>query len=388
MATHRIFCYNPTGATISGTEQVGSIAAATGDVSIDPTKQWWNGPDEDVRYIVAYSSLNSERSNGPERVLATNYPCNLGFIGSSAKTDESFLNLAKTISGSSSLASASAAKTWLNTNGYWTSWSIPSFTGLLDTYSGAAAAYSAARRLSSTYTGALIRVRRSSDNAEQDIGYNGSNVLDEAALTSFVGSGNNGFVTTWYDQSGNSKNATQTTAANQPKVYDSSTGVLTENSKPTLKFDGSNDFFSGGDILDFDSNQYFSTSYANILATDSTLFAKTVFAAANSRYAVYHTGGSLIFPIIGSNGSSYGTSYAMSVNEKLYTLQFTNNGSVSTSKIFLNDTEVSSQAVGSVPSLNSTYRFLIGAYNNATDTGQLWYLNGNYSEAIFFLSNQ
>lgn len=127
MATYRIFCYNPTGATISGTEQVGSIAAATGNVSIDPTKQWWNGPDEDVRYIVAYSSLNSERSNGPERVLATNYPCNLGFIGSAAKTDESFLNLAKTISGSSSLASASAAKTWLNTNGYWTSWTSSSF---------------------------------------------------------------------------------------------------------------------------------------------------------------------------------------------------------------------------------------------------------------------
>ena len=240
MATHRIFCYNPTGATISGTEQVGSIAAATGVVSIDPTKQWWNGPDEDVRYIVAYSSLNSERSNGPERVLATNYPCNLGFIGSSAKTDESFLNLAKAISGSSSLASASAAKTWLNTNGYWTSWSIPSFTGLLDTYSGAAAAYSAARRLSSTYTGALIRVRRSSDNTEQDIGYDGSNVLDEAALTSFVGSGNNGFVTTWYDQSGNSKNATQTTAANQPQIV-SSGSVITQNSKPALLTDGTND---------------------------------------------------------------------------------------------------------------------------------------------------
>jgi hypothetical protein len=240
MATHRIFCYNPTGATISGTEQVGSIAAATGVVSIDPTKQWWNGPDEDVRYIVAYSSLNSERSNGPERVLATNYPCNLGFIGSSAKTDESFLNLAKTISGSSSLASASAAKTWLNTNGYWTSWIAPSFTGLLDTYSGAAAAYSAARRLSSTYTGALIRVRRSSDNTEQDIGYNGSNVLDEAALTSFVGSGNNGFVTTWYDQSGNSKNTTQATAINQPRIVNAGSIDLV-NTKPAILGDGVND---------------------------------------------------------------------------------------------------------------------------------------------------
>ena len=89
----------------------------------------------------------------------------------------------------------------------------PSFTGILDTYSGAAVAYSAARRLSSTYTGALIRVRRSSDNTEQDIGYNGSNVLDESALTSFVGAGN-GFVVKLYDQSGNGKKDRKSTRLN------------------------------------------------------------------------------------------------------------------------------------------------------------------------------
>jgi hypothetical protein len=43
------------------------------------------------------------------------------------------------------------------------------FTGVLDTLPATAAAYSI-RRLRSGYTGALIRVRRSSDNAEQDIG--------------------------------------------------------------------------------------------------------------------------------------------------------------------------------------------------------------------------
>jgi hypothetical protein len=110
----------------------------------------------------------------------------------------------------------------------------PSFTGLLDTYSGSSAAYSAARRLSSTYTGALIRVRRSSDNTEQDIGYDGSNVLDESALTTFVGAGN-GFVTTWYDQSGNGRNQSQSTAANQPRIVNS--GVIDKlNSKPCIRF--------------------------------------------------------------------------------------------------------------------------------------------------------
>jgi hypothetical protein len=104
--------------------------------------------------------------------------------------------------------------------------SVPAFSFLLDTYSGSSAAYSVARRLSSTYTGSLIRVRRSSDNAEQNIGYTAGNLLDEAALTSFVGAGN-GFVTTWYDQSGNGNNATQSTAANQPQIVSSGAIVKT-----------------------------------------------------------------------------------------------------------------------------------------------------------------
>jgi len=112
--------------------------------------------------------------------------------------------------------------------------SAPSFTGLLDTYSGAAAAYSAARRLSSTYTGSLIRVRRSSDNTEQDIGYTTGNLLDESALTTFVGA-NNGFVTKWYDQSGNGRDASNTTAIRQPKIVNSGS-ILLKNGKPNINF--------------------------------------------------------------------------------------------------------------------------------------------------------
>lgn len=105
---------------------------------------------------------------------------------------------------------------------------------LLDTYSGAAAAYSL-RKLRTDYGGAAIRVRRSSDSAEQDIGFV-SGVLDTASLLSFVGAGN-GFVTTWYDQSGNSRDATQATAASQPKIV-SSGSVILDGSTPVLSFDG------------------------------------------------------------------------------------------------------------------------------------------------------
>lgn len=115
---------------------------------------------------------------------------------------------------------------------------IAAFIGLLDTYSGAAVAYSF-RKLSSIYSGNCIRVRRSSDNTEQDIGFV-NNILDTTTLLSFVGSGS-GYVTTWYDQSGNIRNATQTTAANQPIIVSSGTLILL-NSKPSLRFDGSNDF--------------------------------------------------------------------------------------------------------------------------------------------------
>jgi hypothetical protein len=114
----------------------------------------------------------------------------------------------------------------------------PAFTGLLDTYSGAAAAYSL-RLLDSTYTGDAIRVRRASDNTEQDIGFDVNGDLDTSALTTFC-TGTDGFVKTWYDQSGNAKDATQSTTANQPKIYDSSTGVILDNSMPALSFSGTN----------------------------------------------------------------------------------------------------------------------------------------------------
>jgi hypothetical protein len=106
---------------------------------------------------------------------------------------------------------------------------------LLDQYSGAAGAYSL-RKLRTAYTGNAIRVRRSNDNTEQDIGFAG-NDLDTASLKTFVGA-NSGFVTTWYDQSTNARNATQTTAANQPRIVNAGTVKIT-NGKVSIEGDGS-----------------------------------------------------------------------------------------------------------------------------------------------------
>jgi len=106
------------------------------------------------------------------------------------------------------------------------------FSYLLDTYVGAEQAHSL-RLLSSTYIGSCIRVRRSSDNSEQDIGFL-NNVLDTISLLSFVGA-NDAFVVTWYDQSGNALNSLNSTASTQPQIV-SSGSIISLNGLPTTAY--------------------------------------------------------------------------------------------------------------------------------------------------------
>jgi hypothetical protein len=142
---------------------------------------------------------------------------------------------------------------------------------LLDNYPNAAAAYSL-RLLRTTYTGSAIRVRRASDNTEQNIGFTALGNLDTTALTSFCGSGN-GFVTTWYDQSGNGRNATQTTASSQPQIV-SSGSIILDNGKPAVRFDG------GGDYLNY--NQ----SSNNLFTVDFSVFALHRVTSGSSRKCI------------------------------------------------------------------------------------------------------
>jgi hypothetical protein len=92
---------------------------------------------------------------------------------------------------------------------------------LLDVYPNATCAYSITK-LRSAYNGACIRVRRSTDNAEQDIGFV-NNELDTASLLAFVGAGS-GFVTTIYDQTSGGNDFTSTTLTRQSIIVNA--GVL------------------------------------------------------------------------------------------------------------------------------------------------------------------
>lgn len=105
----------------------------------------------------------------------------------------------------------------------------------------ASAAYST-RLLRTSYNSFCLRVRRSSDNAEANVAFDGSNTVSATSTVTITAAGSSGlsvgatmafstfyaatscFVTTWYDQSGNSKNAVQTTDANQPRIVNA--GVI------------------------------------------------------------------------------------------------------------------------------------------------------------------
>ena len=116
---------------------------------------------------------------------------------------------------------------------------VPCFIGLLNTYDNAEVGYSL-RKINSTSTYA-VTIRRSSDDATQDIGFVGEDI-DTAAITSFVGA-NSAFVTKWWDQSGNGNHLIQSTPANQPRIVNAGVIETAINGKTSMVFDGVNDFF-------------------------------------------------------------------------------------------------------------------------------------------------
>ncbi|GAA4324444.1 hypothetical protein GCM10023184_11820 [Flaviaesturariibacter amylovorans] len=103
----------------------------------------------------------------------------------------------------------------------------------VDAASGNARLAVGLRRLSSTYTGAVIRLRRSSDGAESDFGTSGAD-LDAAAISAWL-AGANGFCVRLYDQSGSGNDVVQSNVANQPQLV--LTG--TSNNRPALVFNTS-----------------------------------------------------------------------------------------------------------------------------------------------------
>ena len=154
----------------------------------------------------------------------------------------------------------------------------PGYTPPLDTFTGAAVAYSL-RKLRTDYAGPCIEAYRVSDGATQDIGFASTGLIDTTAIASFA-SGSEVTVKTWYDQTSTGADLTKTDTANLPTIYDG-TSVVTRNGLPVIAVsrvantgpgdwlstsfqastDGTQEFFTissegsnGGDRFFWDSN--------------------------------------------------------------------------------------------------------------------------------------
>ncbi|WMW77319.1 putative Ig domain-containing protein [Flavobacterium sp. 20NA77.7] len=248
--------------------------------------------------------------------------------------------------------------------------SVLDLTGINNTTANVA--YSL-RKLSSSYTGAAIRVRRSSDNAEQNIGFDMSGNLDQSALTAFVGSGN-GFVTTWYDQSGKGKNVTQTTNANQPKIVSNGT-IITRNGKPMMNFESG----TSARLVNTSTTSTLPVSMVNVAGVDRVSSSEFNFASIggsnglclriqNGQFIGIKIGSALVFT------NSYASAGQLNVLSVIQTS--------STGNMFLNGTQATITAGGSNGVANPSPNITIGAPGDFGASSN----DGFLSESIFYSS--
>ena len=99
-------------------------------------------------------------------------------------------------------------------------------------YTQAVGAY-ALRRLFGAYTGAQVRLRRSTDNAETDVTFDKYGYPVNFDVETWL-EGGTGYVVTWYDQSGQANDLTQTSVTVQPKYETTSKRVNLKNAYMTI----------------------------------------------------------------------------------------------------------------------------------------------------------
>lgn len=241
---------------------------------------------------------------------------------------------------------------------------------LLDAYSGAAAAYSL-RKLRIAYTGYSVRVRRSSDNTSQDIGFDANGNLDTTSLLSFVGAGN-GFVSIWYDQSGNATDLSQPASANQPQIV-SSGSLITRSGKPYFTC-STTQYFTLASMFSVTTTPYSMWMTYEKSATGNN----SVIGSSTINYMWLDQGTTQTFSTI--SGSGITISSALSINTRFLInglVNVTNTGANNlTSNMYTNNslrgTKVSTVTFGGAYASTQAFPLSLSAYRVGTITTNEW----------------
>lgn len=182
---------------------------------------------------------------------------------------------------------------------------------LLDTYTGAGAAYSL-RKLSSSATNA-IRIERASDNAQTDIGFDGDD-LDEATIGTFC-SGTTCYVVTLYDQSGNGFDAAASSGDYQ--IY-ADGSVINLNGLPAIEQVFTSSFLmddAGADVSDFVGS---SQAYIYMVGQPGMRFSIDDFSVTPFYFEGLSGSSSLNFSSVSLTVSTDAVSSAQHIVEGLY----------------------------------------------------------------------
>jgi len=171
-------------------------------------------------------------------------------------------------------------------------------TLLLDDFAPAHVALSL-RKLRTDYTGSAIEVFNGTDFA--DIGFV-SDELDTTALAAHCGS-NDGFVSTWYDQSGNGNNLLQTNATERPKIYDgASASVTLENGKPIVESRAT---------ANLDLSSYVGATGARFFSVVKGGFSASMVSNGNNNFALIAKDGNASHPHKDSGAPTYRVNSAL-----------------------------------------------------------------------------
>jgi len=123
MATARPFAYN-IGSQIPGTEQVGSLAIGTPTSGFTNNPQFWNGPDEDLGFVIA-----APVSGNTQPTPLSGATASVGFYRTDGFGETEFIDLAEIVSNEygnpQTFLTAIDASDWLTANGFWNSYVPP-----------------------------------------------------------------------------------------------------------------------------------------------------------------------------------------------------------------------------------------------------------------------
>lgn len=242
---------------------------------------------------------------------------------------------------------------------------------LFDKYSGASVGYSF-RQLKSTATKS-VRIRRVSDNAEQDFGFVGGYV-DSTAITNYISTGGGfGYITKWYDQSGNGNDAVQATNANQPLVGISGANI-------SANFNGTTNFFSITTPITQSSG-----ATALVLSQKTSLTNQMFgFESPSANYMQYDNNGSINFSLFNGTYShtlnTDSSSWSNNTDKRVWGAIISTTGSTLNFGTVIQD-DGGNANVHSAGSNTGT-----GSYAYIGKSGGAFYTNGNFFEAVLWNS--